>query len=135
MRSRAKGVMMAAGSDITLVKTGMLPMLVAASAALTAPTALVLLELYRRSVVRAMAAAAPGAIPHAETAATPHGLAEPLRVTYVDIATPPEASGPPEVRLPELDTPSARAVGSLLALLLAERAAAAPVHASVAVPT
>ena len=83
---------MAAGSNITLVSTGMLPALVVASAALTAPTAFVLLRLYRRSVLRSMATVASGAIPQPEATAPSPAPAEPLRVAYLDSAADPGAS-------------------------------------------
>lgn len=83
---------MAAGSNITLVTTGMLPALVIASAALTAPTALVLLRLYRRSVLRSMAAVAAGGVPQPEAEAPARGPVEPLRITPVDIAAELPAS-------------------------------------------
>ncbi len=48
-------------SQATLITTGMLPFLLLVSAALTAPVSLALLALYRRAVVRAMAASGGGA--------------------------------------------------------------------------
>ena len=46
---------MSYAADTTLVTTGMLPALMLASAALTAPASLFLLWLYRRAVLRSMA--------------------------------------------------------------------------------
>lgn len=77
---------MSNAANATLITTGMLPMLVMASAALTAPVSLFLLSRYRRAVVRSMAtqvqpAAAVSAAPSTvQSPVNPQEAALPLRV-------------------------------------------------------
>jgi hypothetical protein len=80
--------------DATLVATGMLPMLLLASAALTAPASLLLLWLYRRAVVRGMAGISGSADAALRDEAPQTGEAPALRIEVVDPAT---------LELPELD--------------------------------
>jgi hypothetical protein len=76
-----------AAPDTTVVATGMLPTLMLAAAALTAPVSLFLLWLYRRAVVRSMAeqagagAAIPGSGSHANAEAPS------LRIRLIDAAS------------------------------------------------
>ena len=74
--------------DVTLVATGMLPMLLLASAALTAPASLLLLWLYRRAVVRGMAGVTGSADAARRHAAPQPQTGEPasLRIEVVDTA-------------------------------------------------
>ena len=74
---------MSAASNTTLVATGMLPMLVLASAALTAPVSLFLLSRYRKAVLRSMAAharASAVADPPRQDAPGEQGATPPLRI-------------------------------------------------------
>jgi hypothetical protein len=80
--------------DATLVATGMLPMLLLASAGLTAPASLLLLWLYRRAVVRGMAGVSGSADAARRDEAPQTGEAPALRIEVVDPAT---------LELPELD--------------------------------
>jgi hypothetical protein len=70
----------------TQVTTGMLPMLMIASAALTAPVSLGLLRLYRRAVLKSMAAQA-GLRPTApEVQVSTNDTAAPLQISVLDAA-------------------------------------------------
>ena len=79
---------MYASSQATLITTGMLPFLLLASAALTAPVSIALLALYRRAVLRSMASPGVSEDPPAP-GSSPPSQAPPvaLKLTMVDANT------------------------------------------------
>jgi hypothetical protein len=82
---------MGAEGDITIVTTGMLPALLIAAGILTAPTALFLLWLYRRAVIRSMAGATPAAAPVAVVASSQAcGFSQPLGIRPIDCRREPD---------------------------------------------
>jgi hypothetical protein len=92
---------MSAASGTTLVATGMLPMLVMTSAALTAPVSLFLLSRYRRAVLRSMTAqarpAAGAGAPPVTTLAASDGTA-PAQTLRVIEGAPADSEDPPLYR-------------------------------------
>lgn len=79
-------------TQATLVTTGMLPFLLLLSAALTAPVSIGLLAIYRRAVLRSMAAVSPHAndkVPAAESAVQPPGTKLQLSMLDSDSFTSP----------------------------------------------
>ena len=87
--------MSAVANDARLITTGMLPMVLIASAVLTAPISALLLRWYRRAVLRAMAEQA-GATPTPAVRATqPSGTGNPLQVQRIDAGNLDAASSPP----------------------------------------
>ena len=83
-----------AAADATVVTTGLLPELMLAAAALTAPVSLFLLWLYRRAVVRSMAeqAGAPAAMP--ASGSHINSEAPSLRIRVIDAASMDAATPP-----------------------------------------
>lgn len=71
----------------TLITTGMLPTLMLASAALTAPVSLFLLWLYRRAVLRSMAGQAGTPATAADADAQPAAEGPSLQMRHIDAAT------------------------------------------------
>ena len=78
----------------TLITTGMLPALMLASAALTAPVSLLLLWMYRRAVLRSMAAHAGGIVAPSAAENVARHDAQPLQIRTVDAAAI-DAAQPP----------------------------------------
>lgn len=87
---------MAASTEATLITTGMLPMLLLASAALTAPVSIALLALYRRAVLRSMASS---------------GTAEPIPERESSDRAPPPTSA---LGFEFVDTPASAPAASVL---------------------
>jgi hypothetical protein len=88
----------AVATDARLITTGMLPMVLIASAVLTAPVSALLLRWYRRAVLHAMAEQA-GATPTPAVRATqPSGTGSPLQVQRIDAGNLDATSSPPAYR-------------------------------------
>src|SRR5262245_3341073 len=82
----------------TLITTGMLPILLLASAVLTAPATLFLLWLYRRAVERSMAGRASHAAPPFTEGARDVGEGAPLELRLIEAAEVDRLPPPPLYR-------------------------------------
>ena len=84
-----------AATDATLITTGMLPVVMLASAALTAPISLLLLWWYRRAVLRAMSGQTGMAPATAFQAGLPSNGMGKLELRLIDATSPGAAPNPP----------------------------------------
>ncbi len=91
----AEGCVSYVTADARLITTGMLPMVMLASAALTAPISLFLLRWYRRAVLRAMSEQAGTTPTAAVRTAKTSGNSSTLQVRLIDAGSLDATASPP----------------------------------------